>query len=186
MNVYLTLPNVISQSHCTLDYLLIHVEVFWRAMQGNQEVQMKCTIIVHCHCHPLFLEVVRGQINKPPFWRKHDGFLTIFSNWNAKVLLISPASNYRLRLKFSCMMELSRYPLDTQVCAMQISSCKYFVSQKDYIRLSMTRKFWLETRERIESISFSKSVMKICALLIFQKSRVICLKMIFYLGLKQT
>ena len=23
------------------------------------------------------------------------------------------------------MMELSRYPLDTQVCAMQISSCKY-------------------------------------------------------------
>jgi len=28
----------------------------------------------------------------------------------------------RLRLKFSCMMELSRYPLDTQVCAMQISS----------------------------------------------------------------
>jgi len=28
----------------------------------------------------------------------------------------------RLRLKFSCMMELSRYPLDTQVCTMQISS----------------------------------------------------------------
>ncbi|XP_040574378.1 glycine receptor subunit alpha-3 [Lepeophtheirus salmonis] len=28
----------------------------------------------------------------------------------------------RLRLKFSCMMELSRYPLDTQICAMQISS----------------------------------------------------------------
>jgi len=28
----------------------------------------------------------------------------------------------RLRLKFSCMMELSRYPLDTQVCQMQISS----------------------------------------------------------------
>ena len=31
---------------------------------------------------------------------------------------------FRLRLKFSCMMELSRYPLDTQICAMQISSCK--------------------------------------------------------------
>ena len=30
----------------------------------------------------------------------------------------------RLRLKFSCMMELSRYPLDRQVCGMQISSCK--------------------------------------------------------------
>jgi len=28
----------------------------------------------------------------------------------------------RLRLKFSCMMELSRYPLDRQVCGMQISS----------------------------------------------------------------
>ena len=31
----------------------------------------------------------------------------------------------RLRLKFSCMMELSRYPLDRQLCGMQIASCKY-------------------------------------------------------------
>ena len=36
---------------------------------------------------------------------------------------------FRLRLKFSCMMELSRYPLDTQVCAMQISSCEYLCQQ---------------------------------------------------------
>lgn len=28
----------------------------------------------------------------------------------------------RLRLKFSCMMELSRYPLDRQICGMQIAS----------------------------------------------------------------
>merc|ERR1719412_2715573 len=28
----------------------------------------------------------------------------------------------RLRLKFSCMMELSRYPLDRQICDMQIAS----------------------------------------------------------------
>ena len=32
---------------------------------------------------------------------------------------------FRLRLKFSCMMELSRYPLDRQICDMQIASCKY-------------------------------------------------------------
>ena len=31
---------------------------------------------------------------------------------------------FRLRLKFSCMMELSRYPLDRQICDMQIASCK--------------------------------------------------------------
>ena len=32
---------------------------------------------------------------------------------------------FRLRLKFSCMMELSRYPLDRQICDMQIASCKW-------------------------------------------------------------
>ena len=32
---------------------------------------------------------------------------------------------FRLRLKFSCMMELSRYPLDRQICDMQIASCKF-------------------------------------------------------------
>lgn len=35
----------------------------------------------------------------------------------------------RLRLKFSCMMELSRYPLDRQLCGMQIASCKYISIQ---------------------------------------------------------
>ena len=40
-------------------------------------------------------------------------------------LLFFPS--FRLRLKFSCMMELSRYPLDSQICGMQIASCKYYV-----------------------------------------------------------
>ncbi len=31
-------------------------------------------------------------------------------------------------LKLSCVMELSRYPLDTQTCAMMLSSCKYCIS----------------------------------------------------------
>ncbi len=30
-------------------------------------------------------------------------------------------------LKFSCVMELSQYPLDTQTCAMMLSSCKYIL-----------------------------------------------------------
>ena len=29
-----------------------------------------------------------------------------------------------LKLKFSCMMELSNFPLDEQVCTMEIASCK--------------------------------------------------------------
>ena len=43
---------------------------------------------------------------------------------------------FRLRLKFSCMMELSDYPLDRQVCGMQISSCKqqHFHQNHDYHR----------------------------------------------------
>ena len=41
-----------------------------------------------------------------------------------------------MRLKFSCMMELSDYPLDRQVCGMQISSCKqqHFHQNHDYHR----------------------------------------------------
>ena len=31
---------------------------------------------------------------------------------------------FRLKMKFSCMMELNKYPLDVQVCTMEIASCK--------------------------------------------------------------
>ena len=31
----------------------------------------------------------------------------------------------RLKLKFSCMMELSNFPLDEQVCTMEIASCEF-------------------------------------------------------------
>ncbi len=27
-------------------------------------------------------------------------------------------------MKFSCMMELFKYPLDVQICTMEIASCK--------------------------------------------------------------
>ena len=40
-------------------------------------------------------------------------------------LMSSCYFSYRLKLKFSCMMELSNFPLDTQVCTMEIASCKY-------------------------------------------------------------
>ena len=30
----------------------------------------------------------------------------------------------RLKMKFSCMMELNKYPLDVQVCTMEVASCK--------------------------------------------------------------
>ena len=29
-------------------------------------------------------------------------------------------------MKFSCMMELNKYPLDVQVCTMEVASCKLF------------------------------------------------------------
>ena len=31
---------------------------------------------------------------------------------------------FRLKLTFSCMMELNKYPLDDQTCTMEIASCK--------------------------------------------------------------
>ncbi len=45
-----------------------------------------------------------------PTWENHAFFLHLF---------------FRLKLKFSCMMELSKFPLDEQVCTMEIASCKY-------------------------------------------------------------
>ena len=57
-------------------------------------------------------------------------FQSFFSIWN--LFYIWPFLFFRLRLKFSCMMELSRYPLDTQVCTMQISSCKYDLKILNY------------------------------------------------------
>ena len=47
---------------------------------------------------------------------------------------------FRLRLKFSCMMELSRYPLDRQICDMQIASCKYYSIQE----LHQLTKSWIK------------------------------------------
>ena len=44
---------------------------------------------------------------------------------------------FRLKLKFSCMMELSKFPLDEQVCTMEIASCKYLATSVGfYITLS--------------------------------------------------
>ena len=36
----------------------------------------------------------------------------------------------RLKLTFSCMMELNKYPLDDQVCTMEIASCECLTSLK--------------------------------------------------------
>lgn len=32
----------------------------------------------------------------------------------------------RLKLTFSCMMDLSKFPLDSQVCTMEVASCEFF------------------------------------------------------------
>ena len=33
-------------------------------------------------------------------------------------------------MKFSCMMELNKYPLDVQVCTMEVASCEFnFISE---------------------------------------------------------
>lgn len=53
----------------------------------------------------------------------------------------------RLRLKFSCMMELSRYPLDRQVCGMQISSFS-----------KTTRELQLEWTKDEEAVSVSRDL----------------------------
>ena len=34
---------------------------------------------------------------------------------------------FRLKLTFSCMMELNKYPLDDQTCTMEIASCKWYI-----------------------------------------------------------
>ncbi|RWR99737.1 glycine receptor subunit alpha-2-like protein, partial [Dinothrombium tinctorium] len=44
------------------------------------------------------------------------------------LIRLEPSGNIlymlRLKLRFSCMMDLYRYPMDTQVCAIELASCK--------------------------------------------------------------
>ena len=44
---------------------------------------------------------------------------SVFFFWKKPIVF------FRLKLKFSCMMELSHFPLDEQVCTMEIASCEY-------------------------------------------------------------
>ena len=59
----------------------------------------------------------------PTVFRHQTNQQSLFWNICTKIII----SSCRLRLKFSCMMELSRYPLDRQICDMQIASCKYII-----------------------------------------------------------
>ena len=54
----------------------------------------------------------------------------IFTLRDIKKQVLKLFKSFRLRLKFSCMMELSRYPLDRQICDMQIASCKFLLFLK--------------------------------------------------------
>ena len=50
-------------------------------------------------------------------------------------------------MKFSCMMELNKYPLDVQVCTMEVASCKYIkylclLSIHEQISLDMKKYFY--------------------------------------------
>ncbi len=46
-------------------------------------------------------------------------------------------------MKFSCMMELYKYPLDVQVCTMEIASCKFCRNQvNQYERINQSRELF--------------------------------------------
>ena len=51
-------------------------------------------------------------------------------------------SAHRLKLIFACMMEVSKFPLDYQVCTMEIGSCKCshspHVTRYNYINVTVT------------------------------------------------
>ena len=42
-------------------------------------------------------------------------------------------------MKFSCMMELNKYPLDVQVCTMEVASCEFNFIQK--LLFTITEKY---------------------------------------------
>lgn len=41
-----------------------------------------------------------------------------------KKLIVIRDLFFRLKLTFSCMMDLSKFPLDNQICTMEVASCK--------------------------------------------------------------
>lgn len=64
-------------------------------------------------------------------WKCLDPHLisfTVFSSchthFDLRHWLLFSMISFRLKLTFSCMMDLSKFPLDSQVCTMEVASCK--------------------------------------------------------------
>lgn len=77
-----------------------------------------------------FLSPIKKKVYFSPFW---SGLLGIASNLtlNKKKKGINGTQYYRmiliffrLTVKAICQMELQNYPLDSQICDLQIGSCK--------------------------------------------------------------
>jgi hypothetical protein len=69
-------------------------------------------------------------------------------------LLFSTIS-FRLKLTFSCMMDLAKFPLDSQVCTMEVASCKclsWVILMISWIAIGVT------SIANICSVSVSKTI----------------------------
>ena len=78
---------------------------------------------ISMRCHFLLLMILNNmtgmRYDASPIAVKVSFFLPW---WKLKLNLYAPF--FRLKMKFSCMMELNKYPLDVQVCTMEVASCK--------------------------------------------------------------
>ncbi len=100
LHIYSSYSLLVRRAHtnCNVRVTTTRVGGAWRRRNGEQAFQ-------------------GNEGDLPSFLRT----ISTSTRWKRKV---SVFLGFRLKMKFSCMMDLEKYPLDLQICTMEVASCK--------------------------------------------------------------